>query len=321
MKVLVVEYLSGGGLRELQGPDAVASADLLAQGTAMRDALAADLARVAGCELSVADAAGAIAPRPGESMLDFVQRSAPQHHRVWVVAPENGGLLRQMQEAVGARRWIGCDAASIRIASSKRATLQCLAAADVLTPLAFMGSATDGAIGSETDSAIDSATRFVVKPDDGAGAIDTHVHATRAAADADLSARPGAVLEAWVDGEAMSLSLLCDSGRAELLAINRQRVHVDDDGCVRYEGVDVRAVALRDERAAALRGVTYSVAGALPGLQGYVGVDLVWHASRGPVVIEINPRLTSAYVGLSAALDRNVAAAVLALHAGDRGHR
>jgi tyramine---L-glutamate ligase len=33
--------------------------------------------------------------------------------------------------------------------------------------------------------------------------------------------------------------------------------------------------------------------------------------TRGPVVIEVNPRVTCAYIGLSAALGRNLAAELL----------
>ena len=50
---------------------------------------------------------------------------------------------------------------------------------------------------------------------------------------------------------------------------------------------------------------------ALPGLRGYVGVDLVLTDS-GPVVIEVNARLTTAYLGVRAVLDENVAALALA---------
>ena len=53
---------------------------------------------------------------------------------------------------------------------------------------------------------------------------------------------------------------------------------------------------------------------ALPGLAAIVGVDLVWHPLRGPVVIEINPRLPCADQGLSAMLGRNLAGEVLAQH-------
>jgi biotin carboxylase len=46
------------------------------------------------------------------------------------------------------------------------------------------------------------------------------------------------------------------------------------------------------------------------GLRGYVGVDLVL-TSSGPVIIEVNPRLTTSYVGLSKVLSFNLASAIL----------
>jgi predicted ATP-grasp superfamily ATP-dependent carboligase len=60
------------------------------------------------------------------------------------------------------------------------------------------------------------------------------------------------------------------------------------------------------------------VAKAIPGLRGFVGIDLVWHPRCGPVVIEVNPRVTCAYVGLSASLGRNLAAELLRDHAVER---
>ena len=42
---------------------------------------------------------------------------------------------------------------------------------------------------------------------------------------------------------------------------------------------------------------------ACPGLRGYVGVDLVLTGSDA-VVIEINPRLTTAYLGVRSAIER-----------------
>ncbi len=65
-------------------------------------------------------------------------------------------------------------------------------------------------------------------------------------------------------------------------------------------------------RRASLAGLAQRVAHAIPGLRGFAGIDLVWHPERGPVVIEVNPRVTCAYVGLSAALGRNLAAELLA---------
>jgi len=68
----------------------------------------------------------------------------------------------------------------------------------------------------------------------------------------------------------------------------------------------------------ALAALATQVGKAIPGLRGFVGIDLVWHATQGPVVIEVNPRLTCAYVGLSARLRRNLAAELVEDWAADR---
>jgi predicted ATP-grasp superfamily ATP-dependent carboligase len=238
-----------------------------------------------------------VCPREEESPHDFVLRQAAAHDLSWIVAPETGGLLGCLRKLVGTLGWIGCDSAAIRVASSKLATLEQLARHGLPTPL-------------DCDSARD-ATRWVVKPDDGAGALHTRVHDALADAKADLRQRQrmnaSATLEPWVEGEPLSLSLLCGRQRTELLSINRQQLAVGADGAVHFGGVCHGAIAPDDERAALLQRLARDVALALPGLRGCVGIDLVWNPQRGPVLIEVNPRLTSAFVGLSQRLGRRLA--------------
>jgi len=306
MRVFVCEYLSGGAADS-------ASGELLGAGREMRDAVVHDLLRTGDCAVSVAAgphaaqvpaAARALRPPPGVRMADFVAQQARLHDLVWVIAPETDGVLAQLQRAVDAERWLGCDAAAIALASSKRATLARAAEHGVTTPLAFTTSP--------------ATRRWVVKPDDGAGAERTRLHNTNAAARDDLDTRrqrgEAAVLEAWVAGEPLSLSLLCSAGRVELLSVNRQQLAIDAFGVVSFTGVQIDALPHDDARFGTLRAWAQALARAIPGLHGYVGIDLVWHPQRGPVLIEVNPRVTMAYVGLSAALNRNVAAAVLAAH-------
>jgi predicted ATP-grasp superfamily ATP-dependent carboligase len=63
--------------------------------------------------------------------------------------------------------------------------------------------------------------------------------------------------------------------------------------------------------AAAQRGartLALAIAGIVPGhAGGHVGVDLI----LTPIVVEVDPRLTTAYVALTEALDINVATAIL----------
>jgi predicted ATP-grasp superfamily ATP-dependent carboligase len=308
--VFVYEYLSGGGDLDGEAADC-----LLPQGVAMRNAIVADLLRVpeVAATCAVCDRPGAHAPpgvgltatpRNGESAAAFVQCMAAEHDLTWVVAPETQGLLAHLNEAVGPAGWIGCSAGAIRTASSKSATLEALARGGVLTPLAF---------------ADRPGLRWVVKPDDGAGSVDTIVHRDRALAQADMetrhATRRSATLEPFVEGEAMSMSLLAQALCVEAIAFNRQDITVAPNGAVVFNGVrHCVCDPVNDPRVAALHGVAADVARVLPGLQGFVGVDLVWHPSHGPVVIEVNPRVTTAYVGLSAVLGRNLAAEIVAMH-------
>jgi predicted ATP-grasp superfamily ATP-dependent carboligase len=71
----------------------------------------------------------------------------------------------------------------------------------------------------------------------------------------------------------------------------------------------VNAVADSAGRYAALAD---DIARALPGLWGYCGVDFV-ETSAGPIVIEVNPRLTTSYTGLHRAIGINSAQLVLEL--------
>jgi len=310
LRIFVHESLSAGAAAVPGGPDR----ELLAAGVAMRNAIVEDLARLDGVAVTcaVGAACGAspgwqaanvatAAARPGEPAQAFVARMAAVHELCWIVAPETGGELARLHAAVGDARWIGCDAGAIRCAASKRATLAVLAAAGVPTPLGA-GASPGG--------------RWLVKPDDGAGCLGTRLHADRAAAQtaAALLRMRGdlVVLEPFVEGEALSVSLIVGADLAEPVSFNRQRIVVDSAGWLYDAGVQAGALdAACDPRVPRLAAAAAAAVRALPGLGGFVGIDMVWNDERGAVVIEINPRVTCAYVGASARLGRNLAADVL----------
>jgi predicted ATP-grasp superfamily ATP-dependent carboligase len=237
-RVFVYEYLSGGGSL---GGDAEAEG-LLAMGAAMRDAIVSDLRALPELSVTCAVSArrGAGAPhaamatataRAGEDPVAFVQRLAAEHDLAWVVAPETDGLLLDFAQAVDPPRWIGCRPDAIRVAGSKRATLEALHARGVPTPLSFGPRLT---------------RRWIVKPDDGAGAVATRVHADQAPAQADLQRRQQAGQSA--DARALrrrGRAVGVDAGRAgsvQAIAFNRQDIRIQVDGTVAFVGVQHNAI-------------------------------------------------------------------------------
>jgi len=322
-RVFVYEFVSGGGCETGDAPPDIDQ--LIPLGLHMRDALAADLASLDGLEISCATRAHAgprhrdhalpgvsyVAPRAGEAAAEFVARQSRLHDAVLLVAPETGDVLASLAEAVGEAHWAGCAPAVIRRVSDKRALARGLMRQGIPATVGWLaGEAIDAATLNAT------AARFVVKPNDGAGALDTRVHADLAAARADLAARTGrATLEAWVEGEPISLSLLCTDAGTELLAVNRQRIAIAADGALGFDSVEIDAIPLDSPAGRACAALAARIAAALPGLFGFVGIDAVLTPDSAPVVIEVNPRFTCAYAGMSRLLHRNLAADILRAHA------
>lgn len=248
------------------------------------------------------------APEVDEKAADFLRRISPGYDVVWAVAPESGGALARLCAAVAPGRWLGCTEDAIWLATSKRATNQHLAAHGIAATQAWDG---------EPAVSAASATRWVVKPEDGAGAVDTIRFDDIGSAISHFNRRvaqgEACLLEPWVEGDALSLSLLCAPHGAELLSINRQHISVHEHGVVSFDGVSHQAWPVASECGRRLAQLGAAVARAIPGLSGFVGIDVVWHAQRGPVVVEVNPRLTCAYVGLSEALGRNLAREMLTM--------
>jgi predicted ATP-grasp superfamily ATP-dependent carboligase len=248
---------------------------------------------LAGCET--------LYPLPGENPEELFVRGMTAADAVWPTAPESGGALERFGASVTAagRTLLGCTRDAVRLAASKLATARALAGRGVpVVPTCGAGDAVPSLPGP-----------WVVKPDDGAGGDGLERLDDSAEAETRLRSAAGRlVAQPWIEGEPWSLSLLCAGGRARLLACNRQRL-TWRAGRLHLDALAVNARPPADPRVHRLGA---EVAAAIPGLWGYVGVDFLIGAD-GPLVLEVNPRLTTSYCGLPAALGRNVAAMVLDL--------
>jgi tyramine---L-glutamate ligase len=304
LRVFAFEFFSGGGLLGQTLPPSLAR-----EGDLMLGTLVGELADVEGVHVIASrdprlpPLAGGETLRPlaGETPETLFARGIAAADAVWPTAPESGHILERLAAAVpsAGRTLLGCTPEAVRLSASKRTTARALAAHGVPVVPTY---------GVE-DSVAPLPGPWVVKPDDGAGCDGLERLDGFADAEGRLrAAGSGLVAQPWVEGEAWSLSLLCAGGQARVLACNRQRL-IWRSGRLHLDGLAVNARPPAHPRVGLLGA---EIADAIPGLWGYVGVDFVM-ASAGPLVIDVNPRLTTSYCGLSAALGRNVAAMVLEL--------
>jgi predicted ATP-grasp superfamily ATP-dependent carboligase len=299
LKVFAFDHACAGGMGATR-PSAAQRFD----GALMLRALCADLRRLPGVELLTLDDAAA---RPAGGAFDrcfdrCFTDCVLAADAVWPLAPVGSGVLERLSRDVlrHGRILLGSTPAAVRLAGSKRAACHALLGAGIPTVATF----------GPDDTLPAAPGAWVVKPDDGAGCIDTRLFHDRAAAQLAAAAHVGRelVLQPFVAGRVGSLSLLCRDGMASVLACNEQRMAVHDNH-FRFLGVTVNGLA---GMAPQLEALGLAVAAALPGLWGYAGVDFIL-ADSGPLVLDVNPRLTIAYAGLHASTGINPAGAVLAL--------
>ncbi|KAA1259214.1 carbamoyl phosphate synthase-like protein [Rubripirellula obstinata] len=309
MRIFVGEYVVGGGLADL--PIESIPASLRREGTSMLRALVADLAEFAEVVVLVD-------PRMIDSSDECFtdgpidRREFCKDQPLWpqwiaaaedcdaalIIAPESDGALAQ---GVAMLRAAGIDVVAgsgdfLRTASDKLLTAKKMIAAGVSHPL-FM-SATD----RRHAKALTKFDRFVVKPRDGCGTKEIRTFDCFDTAKAELHEND--LLQAWMPGRAVSISLIASSTQQVFLpAVSQQ---LDDNSC-EYAGGQG---PLDDDAQRRLTNLAMRAIEAMPPTaRGFIGFDmLLGKRSSEDCVIEINPRLTTSYVGLRRMIHGNLAA-------------
>ncbi len=306
MRVFVYEYCCAVGLgRDPSDP----AHSLYREGRAMRDAVADDFHRVPGAEVVVLD--GDTARRERERFRE----AATGCDWCLVIAPELGGELQRRAEwarKAGARL-LGPSADAIAITSCKIDLARIWDAGGVPTP--------------RTEQFLDwfrEPSRFpvVCKPISGAGSTATvrfdrmdEVMAVHEAGEFEGFGETELLLQEFTPGQPASVAFLVGPVQTVPLPPTFQLLSSGDR--FRYEGGELPIRPDLAERAIALG---QRAVGCVPGLLGFVGVDLILGDAvdgSADVAIEINSRLTTSYVGLRQLADFNLAEAMLRVAAGE----
>ncbi len=315
MHVFLYEWATGGGLVDEPGP---VPASLVREGTAMIGALAGDFLRIKDCRVSaLRDPRVLQLALPGCAVVDVhsrtshreeLERLSAEADATILIAPEFDDILWKTARwsLAGGRRLMSPAPDFIRLAADKQRTCETLAAAGVAVP--------NGRV-LEPDEPLPADIPYpaVIKPVHGAGSQDTYMVSSRH--DTPPAYAWPRRLESYMPGLAASVAVLCGPSGNVSLPPCKQRI--SEDGRFRYMGGELPLTAGLAERA---RELAERAVAALPPTAGYVGVDLV--LGREPdgsqdAVIEINPRLTTSYVGLRTAAIGNLAEAMCQVAQGE----
>jgi predicted ATP-grasp superfamily ATP-dependent carboligase len=310
MRIFVYEFVTAGGLWSLG--DAPPAGSLLMEGLAMAAAVAADFRKAGhdvrrlhdvrlpqGAEIDAVPIASA-----GGERSQFL-RLASNADRTIVIAPESDGMLLKRCQWVSecGGRLCSPSAELIALTSDKCRTADHLRRQGVPTPRGIR-------IEPGEAPSLVAGERFpaVLKPIDGCGSQGVRLVANAAELGAAAIGRTMR-LERFIPGQAASVAVLC--GPNQILPLPACQQRVSSDGCFSYLGGRLPLSAELDRRA---RRLAVAAVKALPAPLGYIGVDLVLGEDsdgRGDCAIEINPRLTTSYVGLRALCAGNLAAAMI----------
>lgn len=307
MKVLLFEYICGGGFNRQPLPTSLAQ-----EGDLMLQALLDNFAQLPDIELTVM-LDGRLQGKLDTTAVRRVEIITPGHDveaefarllatcdAAWPIAPESDGVLETLCLAVAAqaKQLLTSPAAAVALAGDKYQTYRRLSQHHIPTvPTQWADQAhfTDG--------------EWIIKPIDGAGCADSWVLDCPKDQPDPAMLTPRFIVQPHLQGDKTSLSCLCQQGDSWLLSVNLQRFQRVGQ---HYQLTDI--IVNHQPGSEKHRQLAAQVAKAFPELWGYVGIDLIETASES-LVLEINPRLTTSFAALHAALGLNVAAlAVQLLH-------
>lgn len=226
---------------------------------------------------------------------------------VLIIAPETDGILERLSRMVAEHEvpLLGSSASAVKIAGNKEACARLLLQAGLPTPPTRKTK-----ISQIRKAAEDFGYPLVTKPLDGVGS--EGVCLLKSPADLDPAVEilqhqtkhAEILLQKYVPGEHASVSLLVSGQDVLPISLNGQEIRA---GCpFSYQGGVIPLKHPLQDRAFenAVQAVRL-----IPGLQGYVGVDLVLDEEEA-WVIEINPRITTSFIGLRRVLDISLAEAI-----------
>ncbi|MEJ2115797.1 MAG: ATP-grasp domain-containing protein [Gammaproteobacteria bacterium] len=302
MNLLIFEYITGGGLVGEALP-----ASLVSEGELMLNAVANDFTELPDMHLYVLRDYRLTRNQHSEdscivsvehSFSEVIETISDQIDAMLIIAPESANILFDLCETYSNREFILLNSSldSIQLTSNKLSTYVFLQKHNIAQIPTY----------EMVDVNYIDADKLIVKPMDGVGCenivlIDMSLSENKSLNQLEIKNN---IVQPYLVGQSASLSLLCWQGVCKLLSVNIQSIQ-EKNNSLELEQCIVNAI--EQER---FNEFANSLVKALPGLSGYIGVDILI-TDNEVLLVEINPRLTTSYAGLKAALGINPAELIL----------
>lgn len=309
------EYITGGGFNKQELSDSLA-----AEGSLMLNALLENLIRLNSHEVTVMmdwrltesiSMAGinAVVIRSEHDISEEFARLVKQADLVWPIAPEFDGILQNLCQSVASlgKILLTSPTMAVAIAGNKFKTYELLNRHHIASVPTRM---LDDTYFSSSDR-LRAGGEWMIKPVDGVGCADSYVITNLLEFERIATRKSPYIIQPHLHGAKTSLSCLFKQGRGWLVCVNLQRFALINR---QYHLADI--VVNHHSDLGYYQQLIDKIARVLPELWGYVGIDLIETVEQ-TWVLEINPRLTTSFVGIYDALGINVVEMVVQLLHGE----
>lgn len=321
MKLLVYEYIAGGGVANER-----MSSSILGEGYGMLRTLISDF-KAAGHNVTTLLDSRLIRFNPqieADGILPIFSRNQVRKtlkglsrsmDAFYVIAPESDQMLQRLVETMEGTgvTSLNCSVDAIKVAANKMRVYETLKKVGLPVPETTTADLRED-IKQIEYAAGDLGFPLVFKPIDGVGCCGLSLVRKKSLIMAavnkikkETSSRL-IILQKLIKGIAASVSLISTGEDTLPLTLNKQSVTLaPPNSNSSYQG---GIVPLHHPLEGEALRVACATVKSLRGLQGYIGVDMVL-TQDGLFVMEINPRLTTSYLGLRRVVNVNPAQAVI----------
>jgi len=256
-----------------------------------------------------------------DNYIEKFEQMVKLNESCFIIAPEFSNILYNLTKIVkyNNKELLSIDLEGIILGTSKTTTYQFFKSNKVKTPDTYSlpprGNYFDSDFVLQKFNEIRSP--IIIKPEDGVGADAIYYFENESqildffrSPQKQLDITHNYILQNFIEGEDLSISLIGDGKSAPLiLTINYQDIRLKNLNAVSNYLGGHTPIEQQDKIKAEIRNLLQKIN--LNKFIGYFGIDLIRKENGELYFIEINPRLTTSYIGIRNVIDINPAKLIL----------